>query len=146
MRWSGPLPGAPRSVSRTYDESDAIVQGKYPLTRGVNSLISSLRASGIAPNQNVYASLDEVWAHVMTRPVEAAHVIGKLLRYVGEDNVLWGTTSLFYGSPSPQLSAFRAFQIPEALRNQYGYPELTDERKAKILGINAARLLCVTPP
>jgi len=37
------------------------------------------------------------------------------------------------------------FQIPADLRAQYGYPELTPERKAKIFGLNAARLFCLTP-
>jgi hypothetical protein len=85
--------------------------------------------------------------------VRASIVIGprpsvlgrKLLRYVGEDNVLWGSESVFYGGPTPQIEAFRDFQIPSALRTQYGYPELTPERKAKILGLNAARVFCVPP-
>ena len=81
----------------------------------------------------------------MSRPTEAAHVIGKLLLYVGEDNILWGTDSVFHGSPAPQIEAFRDFQIPADLRAQYGYPELTPELKAKILGLNAARVFCVLP-
>ena len=36
--------------------------------------------------------------------------------------------------------AFRAFQIPEQLRERYGYPELTSKVKEKILGLNAARV------
>ena len=95
--------------------------------------------------QNVYAVLNQVWGHLITRPTEAAHVLGKLLRHVGEDNVLWGTESVFYGGPAPQIEAFRNFQIPPALRAQYGYPELTPERKAKILGLNAARVFCIQP-
>ena len=39
---------------------------------------------------------------------------------VGEDRVLWGTDAIWYGSPQPQIMAFRAFQIsaelPGALR------------------------------
>jgi predicted TIM-barrel fold metal-dependent hydrolase len=122
------------------------VQDRYPLTRGVNSLIKSLRDSRIEPGGNVCVSLDEVWAHLITRPIEAAHVLGKLLLYVGEDNILWATDGLFYGGPRPQIAAFREFQIPADLRAQYGYPELTPERKAKILGLNAARLFCLAPP
>jgi predicted TIM-barrel fold metal-dependent hydrolase len=87
-----------------------------------------------------------VWAELITRPTEAAHVLGKLLRYVGEDNILWATQSTFYGDPQPQLAAFRAFEIPAELQAQYGYPALTPERKAKILGLNAARLFCLPPP
>ena len=126
-----------------YDESDAAVQAQYPLTRGVNSLIKSLRDNGIEPNQNVYVSLDEVWAHLITRPEEAAHVLGKLMKYVGEDNILWGTDSVFYGVPHPQVEAFRDFEIPQEMQDQYGYPALTESRKRKIFGLNAARLFCL---
>ena len=38
------------------------------------------------------------------------------------------------------IDAFRAFQIPAELRDRHGYPELTGRLKAKILGLNAARL------
>lgn len=129
-----------------YDEDDADVQKKYPLTRGVNSLIKSLRDNGIEPNgKTVYVSLDEVWAHLITRPTEAAHVLGKLIKYVGEDNILFGTDSMYYGKPDPQLQKFREFQIPEDMQQRYGYPVLTMGIKSKILGLNAARLFCSAP-
>jgi hypothetical protein len=41
--------------------------------------------------------------------------------------------------------AFRAFEITDAFQEQFGYPELTLERKAKILGLNAASLFGVDP-
>ena len=128
-----------------YDEVDPALQAQYPLDRGVNSLIKSLRDTGVGPNENVYVALGGVWAELIARPTEAAHVLGKLLLHIGEDNVLWGTQSMYYGGPAPQIEAFRAFKIPEALRTRYGYPELTLSRKAKILGLNAARLLCLRP-
>jgi predicted TIM-barrel fold metal-dependent hydrolase len=128
-----------------YDADDVDVQALYPLTRGVNSLIKSMLDNGIGPNENVYAGLGGVFAQLMDRPTEAAHVLGKLLLYVGEDNILWGTESVWYGNPTPQIEAFRAFEIPAQMRADYGYPELTPERKAKILGVNAARLFCLSP-
>jgi hypothetical protein len=45
----------------------------------------------------------------------------------------------------PPIDALRAFQIPVAMREQYGYPELTPEIKAKILGLNAARIYGIDP-
>jgi hypothetical protein len=36
--------------------------------------------------------------------------------------------------------AFRAFQITPEFQQAYGYPELTDDLKRKVLGENAARL------
>jgi hypothetical protein len=72
-------------------------------------------------------------------------VLGKLLKHVGEDNVVWGTDCLFYGSPQPQIQALRAFHISEELQERYGYPALTKERKEKILGLNGARLYRIPP-
>src|SRR5262249_9798394 len=98
---------------------------------GTNRLVTSLRAARIAPGSNVYAELGSTWFCLIRRPEEAAHVLGKLLLAVGEDNVLWGTDSIWYGSPQPAIDAFRAFQIPAELRERFGYPELTHEVKAK---------------
>ena len=81
----------------------------------------------------------------MGSPEQAAHVLGKLLVAVGEDNVLWGTDSIWYGSPQDQIQAFRAFEISEELQERFGYPALTPEVKAKVLGLNAARLYGVDP-
>ena len=76
---------------------------------------------------------------IRDRPTEsAAHVLGKLLLHLGEDRVLWGTDSIWYGSPQDQIDAFRMFQIPENMQEEFGYPALTSEIKAKILGLNAA--------
>ena len=107
---------------------------------GVNRLVKSLAEARIAPGSNVCAELGSTWFCLVRRPAEAAHVLGKLLRAVGEDNVLWGTDSIWYGPAQPVLDAFRAFQIPPAMRDEFGYPELTPEIKAKILGRNGARL------
>ena len=112
---------------------------------GVNRLIASLQRAGIEPNQNVYAELGSTWWSVMGSPDQAAHVLGKLLKHVGEDNVVWGTDCLFYGSPQDQIQALRSFHISEEYRERFGYPKLTKELKHKILGGNGARLYGVDP-
>jgi hypothetical protein len=81
----------------------------------------------------------------MRYPDQAAHVLGKLLRHVGQDNLLWGTDCLFYGSPQPLIQAMRTFQISEELRERHGYPKLTKELRAKILGLNGAALYGIEP-
>lgn len=112
---------------------------------GTNRLVTSLREAGVGPGQNVYAELGSTWFCLIRRPDEAAHVLGKLLDAVGEDNVLWGSDSIWYGPTQPAIDAFRAFQIPLEMRERYGYPALTPERKAKILGLNAARVYGLDP-
>jgi uncharacterized protein len=112
---------------------------------GVNRLITSMQRAGVGPNQNVYAELGTTWYRLFQAPDQAAHVLGKLLRYVGEDNVLWGTDSIWYGSPQDQIQALRGFEISTELQERYGYPPLTDARKAKIFGQNALRVYGVQP-
>jgi predicted TIM-barrel fold metal-dependent hydrolase len=113
-----------------------------PEPKGTNTLIKSMMDAGLAPgpNLNLYAELGGAWSRVMTSPVEAAHLIGKLVKYLGPDNVLWGTDCIWTGSPQAQIEAFWTFQIGADLQERHGYPALTDELKRKILGLNAARV------
>lgn len=121
-------------------------EGPYdPEGGGVDRLIRSLADAGLGPGANVYAELGATWHELMRRPTEAAHVLGKLLLYLGEENILWGTDCVWYGSPQAQIEAFLAFEIGEDLQAAHGYPALTDERRAKILGLNAARVYGVDP-
>ena len=155
-RYSSPMDIGP--AARTHRDANFVVyhsgyesgtfEGPYTAATaevGVNRLIASLERAGIGPNENVYAELGTTWWNVMRTPTQAAHVLGKLLKHVGEDNVVWGTDCLFYGSPQPQIQAFRAFRITEEFQERYGYPELTKELKAKVLGRNAARLYGIEP-
>jgi len=111
---------------------------------GVDTLIRSLAESGVKPGANVYAELGSTWRFLMRDPQQAAHAMGKLLKTCGEDNVVWGTDSIWYGSPQDQIQAFRTFQISAELRAQHGYPEITPALRAKIFGLNAARVYGVS--
>ena len=73
-------------------------------------------------------------------------MLGKLLVAFGPDHVLWGTDSIWYGSPQDQIQAFRAFEISPELQERFGYPALTPAVKERILGGNAAELYGVTVP
>ena len=75
---------------------------------------------------------------MLRKPLEAAHVLGKLLLAVGPDRLLWGTDCVWYGSPQPLVDAFRAFTIPEWMQEQFGYPALSDAVKSRVLSANAA--------
>lgn len=106
---------------------------------GIDTLVKSLIDNEVAPNSNVYAELGSTWRFLMRDPDSAAHAIGKLLVHCGENNLLWGTDSIWYGSPQDQIQAFRTFQISEALQERYGYPSMTPELRARIFGLNATR-------
>lgn len=107
---------------------------------GINRLLRSLEAEEIGHGSNVYAELGSTWYSVIRNPGAAAHTLGKLIKACGADNVIWGTDSIWYGGAQPLIDAFRAFQIPEAMCEQFGYAPITPEDKEKILGLNAARV------
>jgi predicted TIM-barrel fold metal-dependent hydrolase len=99
-----------------------------------------------SPHRNVYAEIGNIFASsVVTFPTVCAHLMGILFKYFGAERILWGTDSTFYGSPQWQIEAFWRLQIPEAFRQRFGYPEITEAMKRKVLGLNAARLYGLTP-
>jgi hypothetical protein len=67
------------------------------------------------------------------------------MKYVGEDNICWGTDCIAGSAPQSQIEALRAITIPKDMQDQFGYTELTTERKAKIFGLNSARVYGVDP-
>jgi predicted TIM-barrel fold metal-dependent hydrolase len=109
--------------------------------QGVDRLIKAHQDNGFKPNSgNLYAELGSTWRACMSKPDQAAHLLGKLLRYFGEERICWGTDSLWYGSPQDQIQAFRSFAISETMQEQYGYPPLTERARRRIFGLNAAEV------
>ena len=120
-------------------------EGPYDPKRadGVDALCTSLIQNGVKPNSNVFAELGSTWRFAMRDPDNAAHLLGKLFKYCGENNVLWGTDSVWYGSPQDQIQAFRTFQIAEPLREKHGYAQITPALRTKVFGLNALKVYAV---
>jgi uncharacterized protein len=131
---SGFVPG---QAERAYDPKR---------NEGVDSLIRTVLENDLGHHSNVYAELGTTWRFLMRDPDSAAHTLGKLIRYLGEDNILWGTDSIWYGSPQDQIQAFRTFQISDAFCERYDYPKLTDLIKRKIFALNALKPYDVDEP
>jgi len=151
------LPDDIVAVSRIFPDMDFVVfhggwdpnrrEGAYDpgATSGIDRFLAALDRHGVPPDDNVWVDLGTVWRSVLTDPTQAAHVLGKLLKRVGPNRVLWGTDAVWYGSPQAQIAALRAFHITTEFQDRYGYPDLTDEVKAKVFGLNAARLFGLDP-
>jgi len=94
--------------------------------------------------KNIYMELGSTFGQlVTTNPTACAHLLGQVIDAFGVDHVLWGTDSIWYGTPQWQIDAFRRFDIPQALVDRHGYAPLTRAVKEQIFGLNAARLFGV---
>ncbi len=93
---------------------------------------------------NVYAELGTSFAtSAVTHPRHAAALLGTLIKGMGAEHVLWGTDSVWYGSPQWQIEAFRRIEIPEDMQKKRGFAALgpaDGPTKRAILAGNAARL------
>jgi uncharacterized protein len=114
-----------------------IAAGKY--VAGAEPASTSPSSTRRLPN--IYAELGTTMASmIVTFPTVWAHLIGQLLYYMGEDNIVFGSDSLWYGGPQWQIEALWRFQIPDSIADKWNYPQLTHTAKRKILGLNSARL------
>lgn len=93
---------------------------------------------------NIYMELGSTFGQlVITHPSLCAHLLGQILAAFGSDHVLWGTDSIWYGTPQWQIEAFRRFDIPGELVDRHRYQPLNRQMKEQIFGLNAARLFGV---
>jgi predicted TIM-barrel fold metal-dependent hydrolase len=88
---------------------------------------------------NLYASIAATINFVVRAPRQFAEVLGKLLFWAGEDKIVYGSEAPIW-QPQWALEAFWNFELPQDLVEGYGYPQLTEQAKRKILGENLLRL------
>ena len=114
-------------------------------TKGTDRLIRTVLENGLV-GKNVYAELGSVWAQVMNSTVLAQRVIGKLVKHLGPDHVLWGSECIWFGSPQPQIEAFRVFNISKEFQTKYqATPSSPRRSKRRIFGLNSAGVYGVDP-
>jgi predicted TIM-barrel fold metal-dependent hydrolase len=90
---------------------------------------------------NVYPEVGSFFnALVVTDPVLCMHGMGKNIKHYGADHVVWGTDCLWWGSPQWAIEAFKRFDISDEFVEKFGYAKISKQDKAKILGLNAAKL------
>jgi predicted TIM-barrel fold metal-dependent hydrolase len=93
---------------------------------------------------NVYAELGTAFANsAVSHPKFCAALLGTLIKGLGTDHVLWGTDTLWYGSPQWQIEAMRRLEIPEDMQKKYGFAPLGDANSAvkqQIFSGNAAKM------
>jgi predicted TIM-barrel fold metal-dependent hydrolase len=94
--------------------------------------------------RNIYFELGSTFGQLSaSNPVRCLHMLGQMIQTAGADHILWGTDSIWGGSPQSQIERLRRLRMTDELMERHQYPQLTDEIKDQILGLNAARLFAV---
>jgi predicted TIM-barrel fold metal-dependent hydrolase len=94
---------------------------------------------------NVYAELGTTFASsCVTNPRFCAALVGQLVNLMGPERVVWGSDSVWYGSPQWQIEALRRLEIPADIMKKQGWKTAlggpNSEVKQKIFGLNSAHL------
>jgi uncharacterized protein len=102
--------------------------------RGVDCLVKSLRENRWDASQfilpgldhgnvpNVWAEIGSTWRSIMRNADQSAHLLGKLITHVGPQRVVWGTDSLWFGSPQSEIVHLRAFEFSNEAKELYNLP------------------------
>jgi predicted TIM-barrel fold metal-dependent hydrolase len=92
---------------------------------------------------NVYAGMAVAMPFIHSRPRYFAQIMGELLYWIGEDKICFGSDYAIW-TPRWLVERFLDFQMPEDMQAEYG--TISDEQKAKVLGLNAAALYGIDVP
>lgn len=94
-------------------------------------------------HKNVYICCTYLAAELPWAPGPMWHAVGRAIRDLGtHEQLVWGSDWAFWTERNveQQIDSLKSFQIPERLREEWGYPEITEEMRTGLLGDNAARL------
>lgn len=93
---------------------------------------------------NVYGNFEATAGLAVAQPRRFAEIMGELLFWCGPDRLMFGSGVPFQ-HPQGLVEALWDFQIPEDMREEYGYPKITDDMRKKFFGLNALEMLGKDP-
>jgi predicted TIM-barrel fold metal-dependent hydrolase len=92
-------------------------------------------------HRNLFESLGHL---VGWRALKRLAMIGEALQWVSDDKIVMGL-DLAFDDMGKAVDYIRNLQMPEELQEKWGYPEITEDMRAKFLGLNLARLAKIEP-
>jgi predicted TIM-barrel fold metal-dependent hydrolase len=129
---------------RAFQELPDAVLAKFEQTGEIEWVTEFARIPEQHGVTNVYAEMGTSFANSCTaNPRFAAALLGSWIKGFGVDHVVWGTDSVFYGSPQWQIEALRRLEIPEDMQKKHGFAPLGPANgfvKNQIFGFNSARI------
>jgi predicted TIM-barrel fold metal-dependent hydrolase len=91
---------------------------------------------------NLHIGLSYINGMITSRPRFFAKLLGEAIMFAGIDKIIWSNDGI---AQKTSVDNFRNFQFSEGLQADYGYKALTTEDKAKMFGLNFAKLIGIEP-
>ena len=135
----GPVPMEPFTVGDVQEAALAFPDLHFEIVHGGYAFLEET-AMHVARFPNVCINLEGSSGLLANAPRKFAEILGTFMAVGGRDRLIWATGAMLY-HPQPYLQAFWNFQMPRDLVEDYGFPEVTEDDKRAILGLNQARLL-----
>jgi len=95
-------------------------------------------------HRNLYLSLSGIVGWFERAPYRGYHVIGESLVWAGPEKIVMGL-DLPFDETKRVVDWVRNLEMPEELQERWGYPAITDEIRANILGRTLAKLAGIEP-
>jgi predicted TIM-barrel fold metal-dependent hydrolase len=95
-------------------------------------------------HRNLYMSLSGIIGWYERAPYRGYHAIGTALQWMPSEKIVLGL-DLPFDDTKRVVDYIRNLDMPEELQEKWGYPQLTTDDKANILGLNLARLTGIEP-
>lgn len=95
-------------------------------------------------HEHLYLSMSGIVGWYERAPYRGYHAIGTALQWVEPHKLVMGL-DVPMADTKRIVDWVRNLQMPDDLREQYGYDEITDEIRAGILGTNLAKLTKIEP-
>jgi uncharacterized protein len=135
----GPVPMNPYRI----DDVDGAA-GRYPEMNFeiIHAGLAFTRETSLALARfpNVYANLEVTSLLLLKAPKQFEEIIADFILWGGADKILFSDGAMF-AHPQAFLEAFSAFQFSEQTCEGVGVEPLSRQDKAKILGLNYARVV-----
>jgi len=90
---------------------------------------------------NVYLIMPVWFNHYFLQPKEMMHRLGKTLLLAGNDSLCYGSEAFTWPSVQTYIDLWAELEMPDELQSDYGYPEIDEETRANVFGLNFVRAL-----
>src|SRR5262245_44781451 len=103
---------------------DKVVDKKTDDPREIPWVSDILRIIKKKELKNIYFELGSTFQQTSMGDAKMClHMLGQMIQVAGADHVLWGTDSIWGGSPQSQIVRLRKLKMPAEMIDKYKYPE-----------------------